>query len=155
VLNQEAYAQWQDLYQQWVNAFGIEDPNEAFQTFASINAQAAQVAMKLYDIQEKLVDYTLDFTDELKVRKAKLPPVFDSAGKVRAYTAKELQELKGNSTLPGYIAKLEDLKAGQSVRVFFVKKKPPANELVLRTEPYLFVATAVVILDEPVAPKEP
>jgi hypothetical protein len=39
--------------------------------------------------------------------------------------------------------------------VFFVKKKPAANELVVRAEPYIYIATAVVILDEPAPAKEP
>jgi hypothetical protein len=156
-INQERYANYLAVYNEWVAAIASatidEDGNYVGADLADIYNRGVAASQNLWDIKEALVDYRLDFNDQLKVRLAKLPPVFDADGKRRGYTAKELQELKGNSTLPGYAAKLDDLKLSQTVRVYFVKKKNPANNpLVLRTEPYLLEATAIVILEEPAAP---
>jgi hypothetical protein len=161
-LNKERYAAYVAVYNEWIAAVASasfdEDGNYVGADLAEIYNRGVEASQNLYDIKEALVDYRLDFNDKLKVRLGKLPPVFDSDGKRRGYTAKELQELKGNSTLPGYAAKLDDLKVNQTVRVYFVKKKNTAdNPLVLKTEPYTLEATAIVILEEPPSeePKDP
>jgi hypothetical protein len=157
-INKEKYAEYVAVYNEWIAAIASasfdEDGNYVGADLAAIYNRGVEVAQNLYDIKEALVDYRLDFNDKLKVRVAKLPPVFDADGKRRGYSAKELQELKGNSTLPGYAAKLDDLKVKQTVRAYFIKKKNPSdNAFVLKSEPYILEATAIVILEEP--PAEP
>lgn len=154
VINPEAYAQYVDLYNQWVGAFGIEDPDERLQALQDIYSQAVPVAQTVWMIEEKQLDYRLEFSDQLKVRVAKLPPVFDGEGKRRAYSAKELRELKGSANLPGYTAKLDDLKENQLVRVYFVKKKKTDNVFADRSQPIALGATAVVILGDALPPAE-
>jgi hypothetical protein len=148
VINPEAYAQYVDLYNQWVAAFGIEDPDERLQALQDIYSQAVPVAQTVWSIEEKQIDYRLGFNDQLKVRVATLPPVFDDNGKRRAYSAKELRELKGGANLPGYTAKLEDLKENQLVRIYFVKKKKADNVFMDKSEPIALEATAIIILGE-------
>ncbi len=53
-----------------------------------------------------------------------LPNAFDDKGQLRKYTTEELKALKGKNTkLPGYEAKLEDLKAGMLVKLVHAPNK--------------------------------
>jgi hypothetical protein len=91
------------------------------------NAQRsmAQAAAQIYEINkvEKEVEWTA--TDDVKVRLRNPPPQFDDKGRAKRYTAKQLQELKGNDKLPGYPAEFGDLKSGQVVEVALLQKKGP------------------------------
>jgi hypothetical protein len=56
--------------------------------------------------------------DEVMVRMLNLPLEYDDKGKPKKYTMEEVKKLKGpNASLPGYEAKLEDLKTGEPVLV--------------------------------------
>jgi hypothetical protein len=76
--------------------------------------------------REKHVD--LAQADEMIVRRANPPIMFDDKGKARKPTNKELKEMKGEGHLPGYMAEASDLKANQIVTVYYQAKKKPANK---------------------------
>jgi hypothetical protein len=71
-------------------------------------------------------DQVIEFTSDLKVRVIHLPPVFDKDGKPTVRSPEELDKLNGNSTLPGYVAEVSDLKANQTVKISVVKPKNSA-----------------------------
>ncbi len=65
-------------------------------------------------------------TDDVKVRfdERALSPKFDDKGRVKRYTRKDLNELKGeDKKTPGYPAEFSDLKQGQIIQVTLVRKK--------------------------------
>jgi hypothetical protein len=66
--------------------------------------------------EHKTVDFQL--SRDVKVRVMALPVRFDDEGKIKAYTEDEKKALKGdNPMLPGYEAKLSDVKVNDVVRV--------------------------------------
>jgi hypothetical protein len=74
--------------------------------------------------KDKTVDIEWQSIDDVKVRMLNPPPKFDDKGRIKRYTRKELQELKGDDKkTPGYPAEFSDLKAGQYVQVSLVQKK--------------------------------
>lgn len=85
--------------------------------------QMLQAQAQLYELAtvQKEVEWTA--ADELKVRRRNPPPQFDDKGKLKRWTRKELQELKGNDKLPGFSAEFSDIKAGQIVEVTLLPKK--------------------------------
>jgi hypothetical protein len=94
------------------------------QGIANANRTIAQESMKIYKIEEKKVEIQVTTIDDLKVRQAAPPVQFDDKGKVKKYTTKELNELKGPDTkLPGFPAEFSDLRQNQYVEVYLVKKK--------------------------------
>ncbi len=69
-------------------------------------------------------DVELQTTDDVKVRLVNPPVAFDDKGKIKKYTQKELQELKGNDPkLPGYNGEFSDIQTEQIVQVTLVRKK--------------------------------
>jgi hypothetical protein len=78
-------------------------------------------------------DLELKAADDIKVRLLQPPLQFDEKGRIKKYTRKELDELKGpDKSLPGYQGDFDNLKAGQTVKVYLVKKKtapkPPGKK---------------------------
>jgi hypothetical protein len=69
-------------------------------------------------------DLELYAADNLKVRRLNPPLEFDEKGRVKRYTRKELQDLKGpDPKLLGYEADFDSLKPDQVVRVTLARKK--------------------------------
>src|SRR5258708_23890524 len=75
------------------------------------------------------MEFKIDILDEVKVRRMNPTPAFDDKGKPKPYTAKELKNLKGpDPKLPGYNSDYDELKKGQTVKVFLgMKKEEPSN----------------------------
>jgi hypothetical protein len=95
---------------------------------ARFQAQAAQQGLRPQDSPFKAVadkkDVDFHAADDVKVRTADLPVKFDEKGDIKKYTAAELKDLKGKDpALPGYEAKAEDLKVGQTVKVTLARRK--------------------------------
>lgn len=84
---------------------------------------ARQQAM-LYTLERKTQDIDVQTTDEVVVRSENPPEQFDDKGKLKKYTKKELDELRGdNKKLPGYKAEFSDLQTDFIVKIQLVKKK--------------------------------
>jgi hypothetical protein len=94
--------------------------------------------------------------DDVKVRRMTLPVDFDDKGKPKKYTQKEKDELRGpDKKLPGYTAGLEDLKAGQLIDVYLVRKagapkNPKDKDAMAEYEPR---ASMIVIITDVTTPK--
>jgi hypothetical protein len=74
-------------------------------------------------------DFELQTAADVKVRWQQPPTDYDDKGNPKKYTAKELQELKGNDpSLPGYKGEFDNLKAGQTVKVTLARVKTPAKD---------------------------
>lgn len=83
-------------------------------------AKAQANAVSYTDVPK---EYELKAADEIRVRVANPPPNFDNKGRPKAYTKKELKELRGTEKLPGFPADFGDLKTEQTVQVKLLKKK--------------------------------
>jgi hypothetical protein len=64
-------------------------------------------------------------TDDVKVRTAFLPVQFDDNGFPKKWTEKEKKELRGDTQIPGYPSDFDQIKSGQYVDIYLVKKAPP------------------------------
>jgi len=77
-------------------------------------------------------DYELDLTEKPVVRWAQPPFQYDEKGEVKTYTKDELAEMRGKDPkIPGYKGKIEDLIAGQTVKIYLVpppKKTKPKDD---------------------------
>ncbi len=70
--------------------------------------------------EQKTVDFQMN--PDVKVRVMTLPPVFDGDGNIKPYADEEKTALKGTDKhLPGYQAKLTDVKVGDAVRLVLVR----------------------------------
>jgi len=79
----------------------------------------AQLQLVIADAKMKTESkfYDMKLTDTADIRNNNLP-VFDDMGKAIKYTPKEKEEARGKKlNLPGYEAKLDDLKVGQTIKV--------------------------------------
>ena len=61
--------------------------------------------------------------DDVVVRRSRMKELYDQNGKVRQPTPEERAAAKGNSNLPGYEADVNELKAGQVLKLTLLKKK--------------------------------
>jgi hypothetical protein len=100
---------------------------------ARFQTQAAQQGLRPQDNPYKAVadkkDVDFHTADNVKVRTADLPVKFDDKGDIKKYTVAELTELKGkDKDLPGYEAKVDDLKVGQTVKVTLARRKPEKKD---------------------------
>lgn len=90
-----------------------------------LQRRMAQERGNLITVKEETQNMEFQATDDMKVRLAIPPAVFDDKGKLRKPTAKELAEMKGpNKALPGYAADLTDIRQDAIVTVSLPKRKP-------------------------------
>jgi hypothetical protein len=99
-----------------------------YNQIASLQQQMAQHAANSTSVERKTKDVEVTGTDDVKVRLAEPPPMFDDKGNIKKRTAKELKELKGDPKdpdfkLPGYPGAFSDLRMEQIVKVNLIKKK--------------------------------
>jgi hypothetical protein len=78
--------------------------------------------------KEEHTDYTVQFVTDTQIRTKILPPKTDEKGKKVDYTAKELEDLKGKWSFPGYGASTSDLVAGTIVEVHLIREKSIAAD---------------------------
>ncbi len=91
---------------------------------AQYNALASRLQGNLYTYETRYQEVEITTTEGVVVRTAIPPEVYDSRGKLRRPTAKELKEAKGDDPkLPGYQADFSSLREKQVVAVTLVKKK--------------------------------
>jgi hypothetical protein len=69
-------------------------------------------------------DYIAEPTDDLIVRRSKLPQKYDDKGNPTSYTEQEKKELRGKDTkIPGYAALWADVQKKQQVKLYLKSKK--------------------------------
>lgn len=114
-------------------AQAMQHLNQVMMNFQRAMMQA-QLNPQNNPFQLKTDHKTIDFelADNVVVRTMILPEVFDEKGNIKQYTEEEKKALKGkNPNLPGYEAKIDDIKQGQTVTVTLshvTPKKPAAKE---------------------------
>jgi hypothetical protein len=90
-----------------------------------VRKPAAQPTMTISILvaRDKWQNQDLPVGDDVVVRVAQPPVTFDEKGRIKRYSKKELDELKGpDKKLPGYQASMDDLKEGQLVEVHLFRK---------------------------------
>src|SRR5262249_36569520 len=78
-------------------------------------------------VKEEHHDYPGSFVTDAHIRTKTLPPKTDEKGKKVDYTTKELEELKGPWSIPGYAASPADLTPGTIVEVTMIRDKSIAS----------------------------
>jgi hypothetical protein len=103
--------------------------NRINQIVARIQQRQAQAVRNLYKVTTATKNVDFHATEDVKVRYAQLPPVYDDKGNLRRYTKEELKEFKGKDTsLPGYEGTLANLQVNQTVQVTLVAKDAPSKK---------------------------
>jgi hypothetical protein len=128
---QASYLQQQrQLLLQQQQALMIRNPLQRQQALLQVMRQAQQTPQNLYEVKEYKKDIELRAADEMKVRSLQPPIDYDEKGNIKKYTKKELKELKGDGSLPGYQADFDRLQPNQVVKVYLAKKKaaPPKKK---------------------------
>jgi hypothetical protein len=126
------------------------DPNQ----IANIRLDMARNQQNLVSYKDEVQKVELEAPDELKVRTLLTPVEYDDKGKVKRLTDKEKKALRGpDTTLPGYTADFDSLKADQQIEVYLDKSatastpKTKGKESASQVKRYK--ATMIVILAEP------
>jgi hypothetical protein len=69
-------------------------------------------------------DFDLEVMEKVVYRKLNLPFEYDDTGNVKTYTKEEKDELRGDDkTKPGYMAKFEEFRAGQDIKLYLTPPK--------------------------------
>jgi hypothetical protein len=88
---------------------------------AQLQLQAVRANLdvqQLFKVVTNKQDIAFHAAEDVKVRTVNPPVTFDEKGNVKKYTREELKDLKGkDSKLPGYESSLDQLQAGQVVKV--------------------------------------
>jgi hypothetical protein len=101
-----------------------------YQNFV-MQAQRLGVAMQpKFKTVPHAKEVEFDLSPELKVARAKPPMQYDDKGNVKEYTKEELKKMR-SADMPGYTAAVDDLQAGQTVKLYLgrpkAKKKSPGE----------------------------
>ena len=95
------------------------------QQLAKAQSKAASQA------KEQHKDYVMDFATDAQARVKHLQPKLDDKGKQTNYSPDELQKLRGNPLVPGYIVELSMIKVGQIVEAHLVHA-PKEKDFIVR-----------------------
>jgi hypothetical protein len=116
-------------YQNIMNARNPGQQQQRMQTFMNRYQQFVQRAQQLgysqlgkYKTIPHYKEFDFDVAPDLKVARAKLPMEYDDKGNIKEYTKEELKKMR-DPNMPGYTAKIEDLQAGQQVKLYLGKPK--------------------------------
>lgn len=121
VLDQNQYNSYVSWQQELLKAPTIANPTDRANHIQKCQNYLTYHQARLYSAQEKTENIELVAGEEMKVRVANPPVAFDDNGKAKKYTTKELKELRGNFDY-GYPGEFDNLKVGQPVKVYVVKK---------------------------------
>ena len=107
-----------------------ERPNPAAQRVEIAKVEAAYAHVKTLLGKE----FEFEFAEKVDLRKLNLPFEYDDKGNPKVYSATEKAKLKGNASLPGYVARPEDFTPGAMAVATFgkvVNGKPTVSRLVV------------------------
>lgn len=111
-----ALQQWQ--YERLM-AIAQAKPQDRFKLNFDFQIELAKRQNDIYTTQ----DFDVRAVENVKVRTVDPPMEYDDKGFPKQWTPKELQALRGNSTLPGYPSTYEFVRSGQNVQVYLVRPK--------------------------------
>lgn len=90
--------------------------------------QAKRPPVQMFTVQNKTQDIQVRMTEETIIRTPAPPAEYDAKGNLKAYTLKQLQELRGKEGYPGFPGNMDSLRAGQLVEVYLTKPAPPPKK---------------------------
>jgi hypothetical protein len=155
ITNPDGQKKYQEVAKRYREAVAKRDAAEAQRVYAELS----EAYMGAYEVIETEIDFQLVATKDLLVRKPTLPlkePGDD--GIVRPYTNKELAQLKGGATLPGWAGTIMDLEQDSYVAVYIdrtkykpaptktAKDKEKAGETGKSDEPIVYPIRMIAIL---------
>jgi hypothetical protein len=111
ILRSRNMAQQQQRMQRWMLDY---------QRFQQQAAQLGVQAQYKTVAHQKELDF--DVAAEVKVARSKPPMEYDDKGNIKEYTKEELKKMR-DPDMPGYTAKVDDLQAGQTVKLYLGKPK--------------------------------
>jgi len=117
--NADGQKRFAEVYQRFQNAYRSGNKGEAQKLYN----EAADAYRGQWDVEDTPFEFQCKAGEDLKVRKATVPPKETADGKLVRYSAKEIAELKGDPKLPGYLASIKDLDQDQYVVVYIDKTK--------------------------------
>jgi len=101
--------------QQRMQKYGLD-----LQRFQQLAAQMGVQAKYKTVAHQKELDF--DVSPEVKVVRSKPPMEYDDKGNIKEYTKEELKKMR-DPDMPGYTARIDDLQAGQTVKLYLGKPK--------------------------------
>jgi hypothetical protein len=111
----------------------IRNPSERQRQLLQLQADMQQRQANAGKKVTKDVDLQAD--ENLVVRVAEPPTEYDDKGNPKKHTKKELEALKGpDKSLPGYKAEPDQLRKGQTVKVYPAKQKQTKTKSAAKTE---------------------
>ena len=118
------------LIKQQQKALTIADPVKRIERLQQLAVKAqvlqleAPVGPPPFQPAVAYKDVDAEATEDVVVRRAKLPVQYDDKGNVKEYTEKEKKELRGKDPkIPGYAALWADVQTGQQVKLYLKSKK--------------------------------
>jgi hypothetical protein len=91
--------------------------------YQRFQVQAQQMGVKAqYKTVAHAKEFDFDVSAEVKVARAKPPMEYDDKGNIKEYTKEELKKMR-DPDMPGYTARIDDLQAGQTVKLYLGKPK--------------------------------
>jgi hypothetical protein len=121
-------------YQQQIQQIAVQIQNlqmkllnlqtQQMMTMNRLFNQAAAAAVASTKLASGYKEFSMETVDNFLVRRLNPPFEYDDKGNIKKYTKEELDKMKGkDKNVVGYEAKVEDLQAGQIVRVYPAKPK--------------------------------
>ena len=110
------------LQQEALNARNPRDQARKLQLYQQELARLQQTASQAVKVVAAHKDVNFETPEDVKVRSMTLPEVFDDKGAPKKYTKEEIDKLK-DPKLPGYATTVDQLKKGQTVKLYLVKRK--------------------------------
>ena len=151
--NQQAqmYKTYNDIMQQQQNAAKAKNPQEYQRAMMRVQQDMAKLQQEIMRMNQQMAkagaanadpnnqpfiivsstkDFDLELKDKVVLRKLVLAFEYDDLGAPKTYTDKEKAELRGDDkSKPGYMAKLEDFRAGQEIKLSLtLPKKKEADK---------------------------
>lgn len=130
--NQQAQ-QLQNLYQQQAKILRTANPVIRQQRMRQLLTQMQKIQANAgkngpYKVVHTFKEFDLPLVDKVVVRKLNLGIEYDNEGNILQRTKEEIAKLKGNDLrVPGFAAKLDDLKPGQVVHLYLNPAKVDKN----------------------------
>jgi hypothetical protein len=114
-------------YNQILNSRNMAQQQQRMQRFMldyqRFQQQAAQLGVQAqYKTVAHQKELDFDVSAEVKVARSKPPEEYDDKGNIKEYTKEELKKMR-DPDMPGYTAKIDDLQAGQTVKLYLGKPR--------------------------------
>jgi len=129
------YQQWQNLYRDQVAIQQAKNPiqrqqriNQFLKDLQRLQNQAGKNPNGPFKVVNNYKEFELPMVDKVVIRKLTLGIEYDNEGQIIQRTKEDIAKLKGKDPkVPGFAAKLDELKNGQVVHLFLNPAKVDKN----------------------------